>query len=108
MSRARALTSLALSCALLAVPAAAAQAQTSCATADTPAAAGNEAAIDQATFCLLNEQRAANGLPALTESAALDRSSTEYSQLMVGEHFFDHTSPEGTTVVDRLTQVGYL
>jgi uncharacterized protein YkwD len=107
MSRARTLASLVLSGAALLVPVTAAHA-TTCANADTMPAAGNEAQIDQATLCLLNEQRATAGLPALTENAQLDSSSTAFSKLMVGEAFFDHTSPEGTTVVDRLTQVGYL
>ena len=108
MSRARALTSLALTCALIAVPAAAAQADTACSGADTPAVAGSEAQLNRATLCLLNEQRAAAGLPALVENARLDQTATAYSQDMVAERFFDHTSPEGQTVVDRLTAVGYL
>ncbi len=107
MSRARTLASLALVGAAMVVPAATAQAA-ACAGADATPVAGNAAQIDQATLCLLNQQRAAAGLPALTESTQLDSSSTAFSQLMVAESFFDHTSPEGSTVVDRLTQVGYL
>lgn len=109
MSRARAFTSFALSCALLAGSATVAQAQpTSCAGADTPAAAGNETQLDQATLCLLNEQRASMGLAALTENHQLDQTSTAFSRQMVAESFFDHTSPEGETLVDRLTAIGYL
>jgi uncharacterized protein YkwD len=107
MSRARTLASLVLAGTALLAPVTAAHAAT-CPNADTMPAAGNEAQIDQATLCLLNEQRAAAGLPALTENAQLDSSSTAFSKLMVTEGFFDHTSPEGTTVVNRLTQVGYL
>ena len=81
---------------------------TRCAGADTPAAAGNEAQLDQATLCLLNEQRASMGLAALTENHQLDQTSTAFSRQMVAESFFDHTSPEGETLVDRLTAIGYL
>jgi uncharacterized protein YkwD len=107
MSRARTLASLALLGAALVLPATAAHAAT-CANADTVPATGNEAQIGQATLCLLNQQRAAANLPALTENAQLDTSSAAFSKQMVAGGFFDHTSPDGTTVVDRLTQVGYL
>jgi uncharacterized protein YkwD len=111
MSRARTPILLALACAALLVPAGAAAAQSPsspCAGADTLAIAGNEAAMDQATLCLLNQQRAAAGLPALTENPQLDQASTAYSHLMVAESFFDHVSPQGSTMVKRLTAVGYL
>jgi uncharacterized protein YkwD len=111
MSRARTAALLALACAVTLVPAGAAQAQapaSTCPGADTPAIAGNEAQMDQATLCLLNQQRAAAGLPALTDNAQLDQTSTAYSRQMVAEHFFDHVSPEGVGLVPRLTTVGYL
>jgi uncharacterized protein YkwD len=111
MSRARTPILLALACAALLVPAGAAGAQapsSTCAGADTPAVAGNEPAMDQATLCLLNQQRAAAGLPALSENPQLDQASTAYSHLMVAESFFDHVSPQGSTMVQRLTAVGYL
>ncbi len=107
MSRVRTSALLALTCAALLVSATAANAQT-CVGSDTPAVAGNEPAMNQATLCLLNQQRAAAGLPALAESTALDRSATDYSHLMVTERFFDHVSPEGVSLVPRLTTVGYL
>jgi uncharacterized protein YkwD len=95
MSRVRTPALLALTCAALLVPAVGAHAQAaSCAGADTPAVAGNEAQLDQATLCLLNEQRAAAGLAALAENTQLDHVATAYSQQMV--------------VVNRLTSVGYL
>ena len=55
-------------------------------------------------------QRAASAatLPALVESARLD----QYRDRLLAGHgrraVFDHKSPEGRTVVDRLTAVGYL
>jgi uncharacterized protein YkwD len=107
MSRARTSALLALTCAALSASAGTAGAQ-GCAGADTPAVAGNEAQMGQATLCLLNAQRTAAGLPALAESPLLDQSSTAYSGQMVAERFFDHVSPEGVSLVPRLTAVGYL
>jgi uncharacterized protein YkwD len=111
MSRARTAALLALVCAAALGPAGAASAQapaSTCPGADTPAVAGNEAQMDQATLCLLNQQRATAGLAALTENAQLDQTSTAYSRQMVAERFFDHVSPEGVGLVPRLTTIGYL
>jgi uncharacterized protein YkwD len=79
-----------------------------CAGADVVPAAGNVAVVDQATLCLLNEQRAAQGVAPLVENVALSSASTGYSQRMVAQGFFAHESPDGGTLVDRLTGAGYL
>jgi uncharacterized protein YkwD len=79
-----------------------------CAGADVVPAADNLAAVTQATLCLLNQQRAANGLGPLVENAALSTASAGYSQRMVAQGFFSHESPDGGTLVERLTDVGYL
>jgi uncharacterized protein YkwD len=79
-----------------------------CAGADVVPAADNLAAVSQATLCLLNQQRAANGLGPLVENAALSTASAGYSQRMVAQGFFSHESPDGGTLVERLTDVGYL
>jgi uncharacterized protein YkwD len=79
-----------------------------CAGADVVPAADNVAVVGQATLCLLNAQRAAYGLGALVENGALSNASTGYSQRMVAQSFFAHESPDGGTLVDRLTSAGYL
>jgi uncharacterized protein YkwD len=79
-----------------------------CAGADVVPAADNVTLVGQATLCLLNQQRAANGIGPLVENAALSTASAGYSQRMVAQGFFDHESPDGGTLVDRLTAVGYL
>ena len=78
-----------------------------CAGADLVPAADNAAVVSQATLCLLNQERAAAGAAALSENGRLTRASAAYSQRMVAEAFFDHESPHGTTLVDRLTRAGY-
>jgi uncharacterized protein YkwD len=79
-----------------------------CPGADAVPAADNLPAIGQATLCLVNEQRAAHGLGALRTNARLSSASIGYSQRMVAQAFFDHQAPDGTTLVQRLTSVGYL
>jgi uncharacterized protein YkwD len=79
-----------------------------CAGADVVPAADNVAVVGQATLCLLNQQRAANGIGPLVENAALTTASAGYSQRMVAQGFFGHESPDGGTLVQRLTEVGYL
>ena len=70
-----------------------------CAGADVVPAADNVAVVGQATLCLLNQQRAANGVGPLVENAALSTASAGYSQRMVAQGFFGHESPDGGTLV---------
>ena len=79
-----------------------------CAGADLVPTADSVAVVGQATLCLLNQQRAANGVGALVENATLSSASAGYSQRMVAQGFFNHESPDGGTLVDRLTGAGYL
>jgi uncharacterized protein YkwD len=74
-----------------------------CPGADAVPAADNLPAIGQATLCLVNEQRATQRV-----NARLGSASAGYSQRMVAQAFFDHEAPDGTTLVQRLTSVGYL
>ena len=79
-----------------------------CAGADLVPAADNVAVVGRATLCLVNQQRAANGVGAMVENATLTKASAGYSQRMVAQGFFAHESPDGGTLVGRLTGAGYL
>ena len=79
-----------------------------CPGADAVPAADNLPAIGQATLCLVNDQRTAHGLSGLRVNAGLSSASIGYSQRMVAQAFFAHQAPDGTTLVQRLTSVGYL
>ena len=92
--------------AVLAAPSAALAAD--CQGADVRPAADNIPQIAQTTLCLLNVERAAKGLAAVSEQPQLTKASSAYSALMVSEQFFAHVSPEGSELTDRLTGVGYL
>jgi uncharacterized protein YkwD len=97
---------LALLALALCAPAGAAAAD--CPGADAVPAADNLPAIGQSTLCLVNDQRAAHGLPGLRVNTRLSSASIGYSQRMVAQAFFAHEAPDGTTLVQRLTSVGYL
>jgi uncharacterized protein YkwD len=71
-----------------------------------PQQSGLQAAAD-ATVCLVNRERTSRGLPALRENALLSQASQEHSDEMVRLDYFEHTSPDGRSVGDRLRAVGY-
>src|SRR3954452_21109688 len=107
LSRRRAVTLLAAVAAFaLAAPAGAQAAD--CPGADLVPAAGNLPQVAQATLCLLNNERAAQGLRPVAEAPGLTQPSAAYSARMVAQRFFAHVSPDGGTLVDRLTAGGYI
>jgi uncharacterized protein YkwD len=106
MPRRRLTVVLALLALSLGVPSAAHAAD--CAGADVVPAADNLAVVGQATLCLVNQQRAAHGKRTLTENRILSGTSTAYSRRMVAQAFFAHASPDGGTLVSRLTAARYL
>jgi uncharacterized protein YkwD len=75
--------------------------------ANEDVSASDPAAVT-ATLCLLNEQRSAHGLGALSESPVLDRAATAYAADMVDRRFFDHVSPGGGTMMDRIKAAGWV
>jgi uncharacterized protein YkwD len=93
---------------LAAVAFAAPAAQAACPDAGVQPAAGNMPAVKAATLCLINEQRTAAGLAAVRENATLTRASDAYSAQMVSQRFFAHVTPDGTDLLARLTDIGYL
>jgi uncharacterized protein YkwD len=88
-----------------------------CLLGGAPLGAASAQSIDSSgiageVFSLLNQQRAANGLPALHGSAALDNSAQSYSEAMMratagGPVFLSHTGPDGSTFEDRINAAGY-
>ncbi|HWH12062.1 MAG TPA: CAP domain-containing protein [Solirubrobacteraceae bacterium] len=105
----------AAACALAAAPAIAAtsgaqtaRAASTCADASLMPSSTDLARIAAATLCLINQQRAAARLPALRSNAALNTAASQHSLDMVAKNYFDHTSPSGSTMLSRLTAVGYI
>jgi uncharacterized protein YkwD len=79
-----------------------------CANADLVPNAGNLDAIRAAIVCLHNQIRGRNGLPLLKGNTKLRLAAEGHSADMVSARYFDHTSPSGSTMVDRILAAGYV
>src|SRR4051812_25431707 len=101
----RGLASLCLAVgALLMLPVASALA---CANEQAHPGAVSAGVYARAVECLVNEQRAGAGLRALAHDGRLARAARRYSSEMVRERFFDHVSPDGSTLGQRARAAGY-
>jgi uncharacterized protein YkwD len=58
--------------------------------------------------CVIDAERTARGLPTVRESAQLSRAAQGHSDDMVSRHFFDHVTPGGTTLGERVGATGYM
>jgi uncharacterized protein YkwD len=67
----------------------------------------SEASYSRAVECLVNQQRAASGLGALGHDRRLARAARRYSAAMVRQGFFDHVSPQGSTLSERARAAGW-
>jgi uncharacterized protein YkwD len=97
-----------IAAALLLALATAAPAAADCGAVDVQPDAAGISQASSATLCLLNQQRSANGLAALSESRTLDETSLAHTQDMVSNQYFAHTSPAAGDLVSRLTAAGYI
>jgi uncharacterized protein YkwD len=86
----------------------AARAAQQCANADLEPADGNLHLVRAAILCLHNKVRAEHDLPALRENKRLRRAAVGHSRHMVSDGFFEHTTPNGTTMVDRILRARYV
>ena len=82
-------------------------AQDGCENTDLAPTDGNEGAIRAAVLCLHNQIRADRGLPLLRENARLRRAAAAHSSDMVSRGFFEHTTPDGVTMVERIMATRY-
>lgn len=60
-----------------------------------------------ATLCLINAQRSAHGLKAVASDSRLQAAAGAFARDMVDRKFFDHVSPGGQTMLDRLHKAGW-
>src|SRR5262245_29247271 len=56
---------------------------------------------------LVNQERAAQGLPALRFDPSLARAAQGHAADMVAQNYFDHTSLDGRDFSDRAKAAGY-
>src|SRR4051812_46635569 len=79
-----------------------------CANARLQPDVGNLPAISDATFCLLNAERAARGLTALKPDRRLQRAALLQAGDMVDDQYFAHDGRNGAKLADRIRAAGYL
>jgi uncharacterized protein YkwD len=102
------LTALLLAPAATVADAKKARAAQDCANGDLEATKDNLGEIREAILCLHNKIRAEHGLPSLRENKRLRKAALGHSKDMVKDRFFEHTTPEGTTMVDRILRAKYV
>ena len=78
-----------------------------CPDADAPVDSVSQSAFADSVGCLVNVERAKAGLPAHTREARLDRAAQAHSQDMAARGYFDHFTPEGRGLAERIAAVGY-
>src|SRR4029079_4350655 len=81
--------------------------QDGCANTSLRPTRANLELVRAAVLCLHNRERARHGLPKLRENPLLRRAAERHTDSMVSERFFDHTSPSGSTMVERIRRTGY-
>jgi len=69
---------------------------------------GNIEAIDTATLCLVNQERARNGELPLQPNAQLEQAAQGHSEEMVEDDYFAHVAPSGLTPAARVEETGYV
>jgi uncharacterized protein YkwD len=82
-------------------------AQITCANTDAVPTPETIEVVRAAILCLHNQIRAQNNLPLLKDNAKLRKAAVGHSSTMVSQGYFDHTSPDGDTFVDRIIGAGY-
>jgi uncharacterized protein YkwD len=70
--------------------------------------ADNIASVVAATLCLVNDERARFGAPALIEDAHLSNAAINHSSDMDARHYFEHVGPGGQTLLTRIEASGFI
>lgn len=99
---------LSVALAVMMVAALAASAARACESANASASTVSKRVMVRATLCVLNAERARQGLRPLKLNRKLSKAARRHSRAMASRHFFSHTSPDGSTFVDRIRGTGYL
>lgn len=79
-----------------------------CPDANLTPRAGNIESVVAATLCLVNDERARFGEPALIEDARLASAAMGHSRDMDARHYFEHVSPGGQTLLMRVQASGFI
>jgi uncharacterized protein YkwD len=85
-----------------------AQAAAACAGADLAPAQLDRHARSATVLCLLNEQRATNGLAPLRRDRRLAAAARAHSEDMVAHRYFAHDSRSGASFAVRISRTGWM
>jgi uncharacterized protein YkwD len=85
-----------------------AAAVTACPAAVVDPSAANVAQVERTVLCLVNRERTSRGLRSLRSSSKLARAAAGHSHDMVRRGYFDHVSPGGSTMQERIQATGWL
>jgi uncharacterized protein YkwD len=90
-----------------AAPAHAAVTACSSSTATSMPSQANVAQVQSTVLCLVNRERTSRGLKRLRSSSKLAQAAAGHSRDMVRRGYFDHVSPGGSTMQDRIKPTGW-
>jgi uncharacterized protein YkwD len=79
-----------------------------CAHALLRPSATNILEIREATFCLINRERAAHDESQLHPNARLHRAAQAHTESMASHDYFEHFGPRGQTPLARILAAGYI
>jgi uncharacterized protein YkwD len=81
---------------------------TPCQNTELTPEAGNLAAVRESVLCLINQERARNGVSPLMANAQLEQAAEGHCTELIADDYFAHVSPSGQTPVDRIRETGYI
>jgi uncharacterized protein YkwD len=81
---------------------------TPCQNTELAPEAGNVALVRGAVLCLVNRERAQNGIAPLSVNERLAAAAEGHCTELIAEDYFAHVSPSGETPVDRIRETGYI
>jgi uncharacterized protein YkwD len=79
-----------------------------CADADLTPTQFNVERVRAATLCLVNRERSGHGETALQRNGRLELAAQSHTESMAFGNYFEHTGPQGDTLLSRLRASGYI
>jgi len=79
-----------------------------CANTELTPEGGDVPLVRAAILCLVNRERAQNGVHPLRLSGELESAAEGHCSELIADDYFAHISPSGETPVDRINATGYI
>lgn len=81
---------------------------TSCPNTNVEVSGLTQDQMEGSISCLINEERTSFGLVPVQPNSDLRQAALSHSKEMIDEGYFEHTSPEGLTFIERIQRTGYM